>query len=148
MNIKMNNLDKPLFIFLLFISTILINTIASIYFNSIMLCGVLFIAFLVCIKKKYYYTLSFIILSFLFIELNNGFKIFSLTLLALFLYTFIISHIKRFMSFSLFNPYIYIFLFYFSIFLIWSVIYEINANLVIIFLINILIDFLVFGLLI
>ncbi len=145
---KINNLDNPIFVFLLFLVTVFINTIASTYFYSIMLCGVLFIAFLVCIKNKYYYSLFFVILSFLFIELNNGFKIFSLSLLALFLYTFVISHIKRLMSFSSFNPYVYIVVFYFFIFVLWAFIYEININLFLIFVINIVIDFLIFGLII
>jgi len=41
-----NNLDNPLFLFIVLIIAITINTIASIHFLLIMLSGIIFTAFL------------------------------------------------------------------------------------------------------
>ena len=145
---KINNLDNPLFIFLLFLLSIFVNTISSIYFFPILFLGILFIAFSVCLKKRYYYSLTFIVLAFLFIELNSGFKAFSITLIAILIYTFISPKIKRILSFSTLNPYIYITIFYLAIFILWSLQYEVSSQLYYTMLINIVIDFILFGILI
>lgn len=145
---RINNLDNPLFIFLLFLITIFANTISSIYFFPILLLGMLFMAFFVCLKKRYYYSLSFIVISFLFVELNNGFKPFSITLLATFIYIFIAPYIKRVLSFDTLNPYIYISIFYLGIYILWSFHNELTTQLNYTLFINLIIDFILFGVLI
>jgi hypothetical protein len=142
---RINNLDNPLFIFLLFLITIFANTISSIYFFPILLLGMLFMAFFVCLKKRYYYSLTFIVISFLFVELNNGFKLFSITLLAAFIYIFIAPYIKRVLSFNTLNPYIYITIFYLGIYILWSFHNELTTQLNYTLFINIIIDFILFG---
>lgn len=142
---KKNILDNPFFIFIIFIFTITINAISSIYFVSIMLAGFLFLAFIKCIKNKYYYSLFFILLSFLFIELNNGFYPFSLILLAFFSYVFIIPRIKQVISFSGLNYFIYVLWFYISIMILWSFMYTINITLLGTVFLNIIIDFILIG---
>lgn len=143
---KINNLDNPLFIFLLFLLTIFVNTISSIYFFPIFLLGILFMAFFVCMKKKYYYSLTFVILAFLFVELNSGFMAFSITMLASFIYVFIAPQIKRILSFNTLNSYIYIFIFYLGVYFLWLVSNEMTAELNYTLLINLIIDFIIFGL--
>ncbi len=142
---RINNLDNPLFIFLLFLITIFTNTISSIYFFPILLLGILFMAFFVCLKKRYYYSLTFIVIAFLFVELNNGFKPFSITLLATFIYIFIAPYIKRVLSFDTLNPYIYISIFYLGVYILWSFHNELTTQLNYTLFINIIIDFILFG---
>ena len=81
-----NNLDNPFFLFLVLLMAITINTIFSIHFLLIMFAGILFTAFYRCLKKRYLYSLAFVIIAFLFIEVNTGLKPFSLSLLSLFIY--------------------------------------------------------------
>lgn len=145
---KINNLDNPFFIFLLFLTAIIVNTISSIYFFPILLLGILFMGFFVCLKKRYYYSLFFIVIAFLFIEVNNGFKVFSITILASFIYIFIAPYIKRVLSFNALNSYIYITIFYIGIYFLWLINNDLSAQLTITLLINLIIDFILFGVLI
>lgn len=142
---KKNILDNPFFLFFIFILTIITNTISSVYFSSVMLAGFVFLAFIKCVKNRYYYSLFFILLSFLFIELNNGFQPFSLILLAFFSYVFIIPRIKQVMSFSGLNYFVYVVWFYSAIIIIWSLSGTINFTLVSTIFLNIIIDFILIG---
>ncbi len=145
---KINHLDNPIFVFLLSIVVVTTNTISSINFFPILLLGILFMSFFVCLKKRYYYSLTLTILTFTFIELNNGFKIFSITVLATFIYLFITPYIKKILSFNSLNSYIYIAIFYLGIYILWAINNEITAQLNYILLINLLIDLIFFGVLI
>lgn len=142
---KKNILDNPFFLFLLFIATILTNTISSIYFSSIMLAGFVFLAFIKCVKNRYYYSIFFISLALLFIELNNGFAPFSLILLSMFSYVFIIPRIKKVISFSGLNYFIYILWFYSAMMFIWSLSNGIDITLIGTIFLNIIIDFILVG---
>jgi hypothetical protein len=105
-------------------------------------------AFFVCLNKKYYYSLSLVMLTILLIELNSGFKTFSVLLLTIFIYLFVAPYIKRVLSFDSFNSYIYIIVFYIGISILWAFNNEITAELTYTILINIFIDLLIFGVLI
>lgn len=140
-----NLLYNPIFIFIFFIFTAIVSTLSSVYFISIMLCGVQFLAFRETLKNKFYYSLFFVILSFLFIEFNNGFKPFSLILLAFFCNIFIIPYLKRVLSFNNLNPYIYMICFYMGMILIWSFTNDISIRVIGTILINVFIDFIIFG---
>lgn len=142
---KKNILDNPFFLFLLFIATIITNTISSIYFLSIMLAGFVFLAFIKCVKNRYYYSIFFISLALLFIELNNGFAPFSLILLSMFSYVFIIPKIKKVISFSGLNYFIYILWFYGAMMVIWSLGNGIDITLIGTIFLNIIIDFILVG---
>lgn len=142
---KKNILDNPFFLFLLFIATIIINTISSIYFSSIMLVGFLFLAFIKCVRNRYNYSLLFISLAILFIELNNGFAPFSLLLLAIFSYIFIIPKVKKVVSYSGLNYFIYILWFYCAMIFIWSFTDGIDITLIGTIFLNIIIDFILVG---
>lgn len=145
---KINNFDNPIFIFLFCIFAIFVNTLSSVYFFPIFLLGSLFIAFFVCLKKGYYYSLSLVMLSILLIEVNNGFKPLSVILLTIFIYVFIAPYIKRVLSFNSLNSYIYISIFYLGIYILWGINNEITTQLNYTLLINLVIDFIVFGVLI
>jgi len=142
---KKNILDNPFFLFILFLATLISNTISSIYFVSIMLAGFVFLAYIKCLQNRYYYSAFFITLTLLFIELNNGFPPFSLVLLSVFSYVFIIPRIKKVISFSGLNYFIYILWFYAGLVLIWSFSNDINITLVGTIFLNIIIDFILVG---
>lgn len=142
---KINLLDNHFFIFFLFILTAIVTTISSIYFFSIMLSGILFLGFKKCLQNRSYYSLSFIILSFLFVELNNGFKPFSLVLLSTFVYLFVVPYLKRVISFNDLNNYVYILCFYAGLGGLWVLTHESSFYLFGTLIVNVLIDFIIFG---
>jgi len=142
---RTHNLDNPTFVLLLSIFSIFINIISSIYFFPILFLGVLFISFVICLKRRHNYSLFFIIITFCFIEINNGFKIFSLSLLSTFVYLFIAPYIKRTLSFNNLNPYIYISVFYLGVYIMWLLNNDLSSQLNYTLLINIVIDFFIFG---
>ena len=143
-----NNLDNPIFLFTLLLVIITINTISSIHFLLIMIAGVTFISFYICLERRYLYSLFFIILTFTFIEINSGLRPLSLTLLSFFIYIFIIPYIDRIMSFSKLNEYIYIIIFYLGVFLIWVATIGMSDSFIAIIFVNVIIDLLFFGVLI
>lgn len=142
---KINNLDNPYFIVLLSIFVVITNTISSIKFFPILALGILFMAFFVCLKKRYYYSLTIVIATITFIEMNNGFKPFSISLIATFVYVFLVPNINRIFSFSSLNSYIYMIVFYIGVTIVWSINHDINLFYVSIILINLIIDFMIFG---
>lgn len=139
-------LHNPYFIFFLGIFTVFINITSSVHFFPILLAGVIFLAFLKSIKNKYYYSLVYLILIFLFIEYNSGFLPFSFTLLSLFIYTFILPNLDRVISLHNLNKYIYILTFYIGVILIWVFTNDLNFNLISNIILNIVIDFFIYGL--
>ncbi|TLP36163.1 hypothetical protein [Arcobacter arenosus] len=145
---RLNNLDNPFFIVLLAIAIVIVNTISSIIFFPILTLGILFMAFFVCLKKRYYYSFTVVILALTFIELNNGFKPLSLFLLATFVYVFLVPNINRIFTFSSLNSYIYMTVFYLGVTIVWSIDHQISFYFVAILVINLIIDFILFGVLI
>ncbi len=145
---KINNFDNPIFIFLFCLFAIFVNVISSIYFFPILLLGVLFMAFFVCLKKAYYYSLSFIILTIILIEINNGFRPLSIVLLVIFIYIFIAPYIKRVLSFNTLNSYLYMTTFYIGLYILWLINNEMSLHLNYLILTNLIIDFIIFGVLI
>ncbi len=140
-----NNLDNPIFLFIVLILAVSINTIFSIHFLLIMLAGILFTAFYRCLRKRYLYSFAFVIIAFLFIEVNTGLKPFTLSLLSLFLYIFILPKDENYSYDNLSSSYIYILIFYIGLLIIWSVVFELNETILITIFVNILIDLIFFG---
>jgi len=145
---KINNFDNPFFIFLFCIFAIFINILSSIYFFPILLLGVLFMAFFICLKKAYYYSLSFVILTIILIEANNGFKPLSVVLLVTFIYIFVAPYIKRVLSFNTLNSYIYMTTFYIGLYILWLLNNDMTTHLNYTLMINLIIDFIIFGVLV
>lgn len=139
-------LHNPIFIFMLTIFTIFINIVTSVHFLPIMLAGIIFLALKKCVKNSYYYSATTLIIGFLFIEYNNGFIPFSLTLLSFFIYIFVIPYLTRVISLHNLNSYIYIITFYLGMLILWSFTNGFSFYLLKNIFINILIDFIIFGL--
>ena len=142
-----NNLDNPIFLFIVLTLAVMVTTISSIHFLLVMFSGILFTAFYRCLKERYLYSLTLVVIAFLFIEVNTGLKPFTLSLLSLFLYIFILPKDENYTYNNLSSSYIYIIIFYIGLLIIWSVVFELNETILITLLINILIDLLFFGVL-
>lgn len=140
-----NNLDNPIFLFIVLLLIIAVNTISSIHFLLIMFAGILFTAFYRCLKKRYLYSLTFVVITFLFIEINTGLKPFSMTLLSLFIYIFILPKDESQTSYNSSSAYLYIIFFYIGLVIMWSILFGIHAHLIITLIINALIDLIFLG---
>lgn len=138
-----NNYTPPYGGILILIS--FVNIIFSTYFIAVFLAGVVFKIFLEALKKQYYYILGFSIVTFMIIEVVHGFKPFLLTLIALFLYYFIIPRIKHTFSSSIISEFIFIFLFYLITFVV-SIFYMVfTLDMLYIFIYNFIIDIIIVG---
>ena len=140
-----SNLDNPIFLFIVLTLAVMVNTISSIHFLLVMFAGILFTIFYRCLKERYLYSLAFVVIAFLFIEINTGLKPFSLSLLSLFLYIFILPKDENYSYDNLSSSYIYILIFYIGLLIIWSVVFELNETILITIFVNILIDLIFFG---
>ncbi len=139
-------LNIPIIIFFICIAAVLINILSSIYFISIMFIGIIFLSFEQSLKNKQYYTLGILVLTFLFLEVNMGFKPFSLSLLAFFSHSFILPNLIRVVSFSNVSNYVHILWFYASALVLFSLGNDISFSLIFSIFINIIIDFIIVGL--
>ena len=140
-----SNLDNPIFLFIILSLVVMVNTISSIHFLLVMFAGILFTIFYRCLKERYLYSLAFVVIAFLFIEVNTGLKPFTLSLLSLFLYIFILPKDENYSYDNLSSSYIYILIFYIGLLIIWSVVFELNETILITIFVNILIDLIFFG---
>ena len=140
-----SNLDNPFFLFIILSLVVMVNTISSIHFLLVMFAGILFTIFYRCLKERYLYSLAFVVIAFLFIEINTGLKPFTLSLLSLFLYIFILPKDENYSYDNLSSSYIYILIFYIGLLIIWSVVFELNETILITIFVKILIDLIFFG---
>ncbi len=140
-----SNLDNPIFLFIILTLAVMVNTISSIHFLLVMFAGILFTIFYKCLKERYLYSLAFVVIAFLFIEVNTGLKPFTLSLLSLFLYIFILPKDENYSYDNLSSSYIYIIIFYIGLLIIWSIVFELNETMIITIFANILIDLIFFG---
>ena len=140
-----NNLDNPIFLFIVLLLIIAVNTISSIHFLLIMFAGILFTAVYRCLKKRYLYSLTFVVITFLFIEINTGLKPFSMTLLSLFIYIFILPRDESQTSYNSSSAYLYIIFFYIGLIVMWSILFGIHPHLIATLIINALIDLIFLG---
>ena len=140
-----SNLDNPIFLFIILSLVVMVNTISSIHFLLVMFAGILFTIFYRCLKERYLYSLAFVVIAFLFIEINTGLKPFSLTLLSLFIYVFILPKEESYTSYNLSSSYIYIIFFYIGLLIMWSIMFGFDLNILIALFINLLIDLIFFG---
>jgi len=111
-----------------------------------MFIGIIFLSFEQSLKNKQYYTLGILVLTFLFLEVNMGFKPFSLSLLAFFSHSFILPNLIRVVSFSNVSNYVHILWFYASALVLFSLGNDISFSLIFSIFLNIIIDFIIVGL--
>lgn len=140
-----SNLDNPIFLFILLVLIVTVNAISSIHFLLIMFAGILFTAFYRCLKKRYLYSLIFVVIAFLFIEINTGLKPFSLTLLSLFIYVFILPKDENYTAYNMSSSYIYIIFFYIGLLVMWTIVFGFDLDMSVILFINLIIDLMFFG---
>lgn len=140
-----NNLDNPFFLFILLLIVVSINTISSIHFLLVMFAGILFTAFYRCLRKRYLYSLTFVVMAFLFIEINSGLKPFSLSLLSLFIYIFILPKVENSNTYNSSNSNIYIIIFYIGLIVLWSLFFGMDERIFFTLMINTFIDLIFFG---
>ena len=134
----------PPYLTILFIICI-VNIIFSSYFISFFLAGVVFKILTIAIRKEYNYVFLFSIITFLIIENTQGLKLFSLTIISLLVYYFIIPRIKHLFSSSIIGDFLYIlsfYLFYYGVVQIYSIF---DISIVTIFVANFVIDLLIVG---
>lgn len=134
----------PPYITILFIACI-VNIVFSSYFISFFLAGVVFKILTIAIKEEYNYVFMLSIVSFLIIENTQGLKLFSLTIIALLVYYFIIPRLKHLFSSSLIGDLLYIFSFYLLYYMSIQLYSEFDLAILIIFLINFAIDLIIVG---
>lgn len=140
-----NNLDNPIFLFIVLLIAITVNIISSIHFLLIMFAGILFTAFYRCLRKRYLYSLTFVVIAFLFIEVNIGLKPFTLSLLSLFIYVFVLPKDENHTSYNLSSSYVYIIFFYLGLLILWAIVFGLNTTIILTLFINVIIDLLFFG---
>jgi hypothetical protein len=136
----------PPYITILFIVSF-INIISSTYFVSFLVAGVVFKIFSLSLDKKYNYLLSLCILTFLIIENTQGLRLFSLTLISLFVYYLIIPLIKNLFFSDRIVSFIFIACFYFLLYFLVHNVVSSDTNIFMPLLINFIIDILIVGLL-
>jgi len=134
---------SPYFFTLVFIC--LVNLFFSTYFISILMCGVVFKIFLEVLKKENFYFLFLVIFTFLLIESAQGLKLFSLTLVALFLYYFVIPRIKHIFSSSMISEFIFILLFYLGVWITTLFYIPFKLEFLNMFILNFLLDSFIIG---
>lgn len=143
-----NLLDNPIFIFIFSIVAIFLNTILSSHFLLLIFSGFLFLAFNTALKNRYMYSLFVVIITFTIIEYNIGLKLFTLSIISLFLYVFILPFLNRINSFNKSNSYVYIIIFYGLLHTIWGMQTNFTEALFFSLLINFVIDVILIGALI
>ena len=143
-----NLLDNPIFIFIFSIIAIFLNTILASHFLLLIFSGFLFLAFNNALKNRYMYSLFVVIITFTIIEYNIGLKLFTLSIISLFLYVFILPFVNRINSFNKSNNYVYIIIFYGLLHTIWGIQTNFTEVLFFSLLINFVIDVILIGALI
>jgi hypothetical protein len=132
--------DNPFIITFIVLSVGVFNIFLPIHFISILLAGVVYIAFSRSLEKKYNYSLLFLVIAFMIIEISQGLKIFSLSLLAFFIYVFVAPKIKSVLSSDSLYMISIIFIFYLGTVVLFRLHGSIDVDLVSILLINFFID--------
>lgn len=131
---------------IILISVILVNIFFSTHFLALFLIGVVFKIFLEMVEKEEYYMLFAAIGTFLFIEVSQGFYLFSLTLISIVIYYFILTKVKHLLSSSTLSEFVYILLFYAVVFTVHNIRFTIEFGQLLLFFYNFLIDSIIIGL--
>lgn len=103
--------------------------------------------FMESVKNNYHYLLLACFATFCFIESMHGLSIFSLSMISVFVYVLLIPQVKHLFSSKVFAKFLYLFLFYLSFFIYTYMISTHVENIYITFLINLLLDGVIIGLL-
>lgn len=128
------------------IAILVVNLFFSTYFITIFLIGVVFFIFTEVLKKEQFYFFILSIFTFCMIEAIHGMKLFSLTLISLFLYYFVIPRVKHIFSSSIMAKFVYILSFYLTFYIFSFFTNYHTSEIYMIFILNFLLDSLLVGL--
>jgi len=140
-------LDNPIVIFSLLVFVSIVNIFLPVHFLSLLLIGIVYTAFTKSLEKEYYNSLAFMILAFSIIELAQGLKLFSLSLLAFFIHIFVSPILKNILTSQKLVNIMIVFIFYLGTTLLFSFLGDITYELAAILLINYLLDIAILGIL-
>lgn len=143
---RSNLFDNPFIIFLLFIIVSITNVLFTVHFIAIFLIGVLFMAFVICLEKGYTYSMILILFTFTIVETSHGLKLLSLSLVAFFIYFFIVPKIQATFSSQTFYFLLLILFFYICVGILFYMSGGIDAKLSAILMTNYFIDLLIVSL--
>jgi hypothetical protein len=144
---KYSLIDSPIVPFILFLVVGVSSIFLPVHFLSLLLIGLVYTIFTKSIEDEEYYSLSLMIFAFTFIELSQGLKLFSLSLLAFFIYIFLYPLLKNALASQKLVRFIVVFLFYIGALLLFNFLGEISYELGAILLVNYFIDIALLGLL-
>ncbi len=144
---KYSLLDNSTVTFFFLVLVGIVNIFLPVHFLSLLLVGVVFTIFTQSLKNENYNSLTFMIIAFSIIELAQGLKLFSLSLVAFFIYIFISPLLKNILSSEKLVKIMVIFIFYIGIAILFSFLGKVSYELVAILLINYLIDIAIVSLL-
>lgn len=143
-----NLLDNPFFLFLFCIAAFILNTLLTSHFILLIFCGFLFLAFNTTLKNRYMYSFFLIIFTFTIIEYNIGIKLFTLSIISLFLYVVILPFVNRINAFSNYNSYVHMIIFYGVLHAVWGLQTSFTDVLFFSLIANLVIDIILVGVLI
>jgi hypothetical protein len=126
---------------------IISNIFLPVHFIALLLIGTIYSTFSQAIERECYSSLTLMIVAFCFIELAQGLKLFSLSLLAFFIYISIYPILQKALSSQKLINFIMIFVFYFGTLLLFNFLGELNYEFKTILLINYFIDMIILGIL-
>jgi hypothetical protein len=144
---KNSFIDNPAVIFSLLAFVSIINIFLPVHFLSLLLIGVIYTLFAKLLKEGNYALFTLMIIAFSFIELSQGLKLFSLSLLAFFIHIFISPLFNKILTSQKLVRVMIIFIFYLGTALLFSFLGEVTYELVAILLVNYLIDIAIVSLL-
>lgn len=144
---RLSILEDSVIIFFASVCITILNIILSSHFISLLFVGIEFILFTKALRRGYYYALFSVVVTFLIVENLNGFKPFSLSLLSYFIYLFILPMTNKFFSTLEVKRQLFAVTFYIFLFLLLSIVYELNISLIFLVITNIIVDFTILGLL-
>jgi len=137
---KNSLIDSPIAIFILFIFIAIVNLFLPVHFLTILLIGITYTIFSKAIEKEYYYTLFFMIIAFSIIELSQGLKLFSLSLLAFFIHIFVAPFLKNILTSEKMIQFALVAIFYLGTMALFSFVGDIEFRMVAIFLVNLFLE--------
>lgn len=139
---KQSFLDNPVVLFILLVFVGVVNIFLPVHFLSLLMLGVIYMGFAKSLEQESYYSLSFMIIAFSIVELAQGLKLFSLSLLGFFIYIFIAPRLKNALSSTKIFTLLIVFIFYVGTALLFNFLAEIDLELIAILLANYFIDIL------
>lgn len=137
---KQTLLENPIVASIFLVIVTIVNLLFPVHFVALLLIGVVYKFFTINLKNENYYLSALMILAFSIIELSQGLKLFTLSLLAFSIHIFISPRLKTFFAFDKFSSIFIIFIFYIGVFQLFNFMGDVNMKLFTILLLNYIFD--------